>query len=196
MLETVPPDLLDDLRARHAEPQRHYHDWSHIEALLGHMSNVASELHDPAAVQYAIMFHDAVYDPKAKDNERRSALLLVEANPPLTKRSLAKARRMIEATEGHFLPDDLVAEAREDCAHFLDMDLGILGASPERFDIYEDQIRREYAHVPDDAFREGRAQVLRHFVMRETLYFSEWGKDRFEAQARNNLARSLAALER
>ncbi|WP_298471238.1 hypothetical protein [uncultured Erythrobacter sp.] len=195
MLEPVPEDVLQDLHRRHAEPQRHYHDWSHIEALLGHLDGIASQLHDPQAVQYAILFHDAVYDPRAKDNERRSAELLITAAPPLPRRSLANACRMIEATEGHFLPDDLEDEARDDCAHFLDMDLGILGASPQRFAIYEDQIRREYAHVPDDAFREGRGQVLRHFAERETLYFSEWGKDRFEEQARSNLARSLAALE-
>ncbi len=194
MLESVPHKMLEDLHRRHAEPQRHYHDWSHIEALLHHMAGVESELNDPKAVQYAILFHDAIYDPRAKDNERRSADLLIAAAPPLLPESLTHARRMIEATEGHFLPDDLSGPAQSDCAHFLDMDLGILGASPERFDIYEDQIRREYAHVPCAAFREGRAKVLRHFGERETLYFSEWGKDRFEATARSNLARSLAAL--
>ncbi|MEM7666456.1 MAG: hypothetical protein AAF250_11420 [Pseudomonadota bacterium] len=194
MLESVPPQMLANLRKSHAEPQRHYHDWSHVEALLGHMAKVEARLHDREAVTYAILFHDAIYDPRAKDNERRSAALLVETDPPIPPESLATARRMIEATEGHFLPDDLDDPAREDCAHFLDMDLGILGASEERFDIYEDQIRREYAHVPADAFREGRAKVLRHFAERERLYFSEWGRQSFEAKARANLARSLEAL--
>ena len=187
--------MLADLHKRHSEPQRHYHDWSHIEALLGHMNSIAGNLNDLEAVQYAILFHDAIYDPKARDNEQQSARLLVAAAPPLTSESLANARHMIEATEGHFLPDGLDGDAREDCAHFLDMDLGILGASPQRFDIYEDQIRREYAHVPYEAYREGRAKVLRHFAERHRLYFSEWGKQRFEATARRNLARSLAALE-
>ncbi|MEL6529402.1 MAG: hypothetical protein AAGK01_03230 [Pseudomonadota bacterium] len=191
MLSTIPQQLLSDLRKRHAEPQRHYHDWSHIEALLNHQQSIVGTLHDPLAVTYAILFHDAIYDPQAKDNERRSAELLIKSAPPVSATSLTHARRMIEATDGHFLPDKLDNEARSDCAHFLDMDLAILGASPERFDIYEDQIRREYAHVPDAAFREGRATVLRHFEQRDQLYFSAWGKDRFEAQARSNLARSL-----
>lgn len=82
-----------------------------------------------------------------------------------------------------------------DTARFLDMDLAILGASCERFDIYEQQIRREYAHVPPDSYRAGRAAVLRHFAQRTNLYFSEWGQHRFEAKARANLRRSLAALE-
>jgi len=194
MLETVPPNILADLKQRHAEPQRHYHDWSHVEALLNHMASVESGLNDPDAVGYAILFHDAIYDPQAKDNERRSAELLTETAPPLPPERLANTRRMIEATEGHFLPDDLNDDAQADCAYFLDMDLCILGASPERFDIYEDQIRLEYAHVPDETFREGRAEVLRHFAERDRLYFSQWGIRRFEAKARDNLARSLASL--
>ena len=195
MLETVPPEMLLDLQRRHGESQRHYHDWSHIEALLDYLDKLAGQLHDPTAALYAILFHDAIYDPRANDNERRSAALLVESAPPIAPESLALARRMIETTEGHVLPDDLPDAARADCAHFLDMDLAILGASRDRFDTYEDQIRREYAHVPDRAFREGRAKVLRHFAGRDSLYFSDWGRNRFEAKARANLARSLANLE-
>ena len=68
------------------------------------------------------------------------------------------------------------------------------GAEPAAFDRYEAQVRREYAHVPDEAFRLGRAAVLERFAQRGQLYFSDWGRARFEAAARANLARSLAAL--
>ena len=194
MLDTVPPTLLSDLKTRHAEPQRHYHDWTHIAALLAHRETLCESLNDADAVLYAVLFHDAVYDPKAGDNETRSAELLMASAPPLSPESLIRAQQMIEATARHLLPDDMPAPDRRDCAYFLDMDLGILGAAPDRFDIYEDQIRREYAHVPDDAFRTGRAAILRRFAERGRLYFSDWGLDRFEAQARANIARSLARL--
>ena len=160
------------------------------------MADVQADLHDTVAVIYAIGFHDAVYNPKASDNEARSAQLLLDTAPPIDARSLARAHRMIEATAGHFLPDDLDEAATHDCAHFLDMDLGIFGAPPKRFDIYEDQIRREYAHVPSEAFREGRLKILRHFAQRDQLYFTDWGSMRFEGGARHNLARSIAALEK
>ena len=194
MLEHVAQDLLANLQTRHAEPQRHYHDWSHIEALLGHMRRLGDAIEDTDGVLYAILFHDAIYDPKAPDNERQSAELLLRLAPQIAAPSLALAHRMILATEGHRLPEGTDAE-REDIAHFLDMDLAILGAGEARFDIYEGQIRREYAHVPDDAFRKGRAAVLRGFQARETLYFSEWGRDRFEGAARANIERSIARLE-
>lgn len=194
MLETVPEELLADLRKRHGEAQRHYHDWSHVEALQRHFESVGDLVTDRTAVHYAILFHDAIYDPRSKENERRSAALLAASSPPIPDASLALAKRMIEATEGHFLPADLSGPALDDCALFLDMDLGILGAAPDRFDLYEAQIRREYAHVADEDFRKGRAAVLEHFAGRDALYFSNWGRQRFEAQARENIARSLARL--
>ena len=193
MFETVPADLLSALRERHAEPQRHYHDWTHIEALGRHLDAASERIHDREAVLYAILFPDAVYDPKASDHERRSAALLLKAAPPIAPHSLQSAHTMIMATEGHALPESEGTE-RSDIAHFLDMDLGILGAPPDRFDLYEDQIRKEYAHVPEEAFRKGRAAVLRRFADREQLYFSQWGRERFEQAARANIARSLKRL--
>ncbi|NNC53525.1 MAG: hypothetical protein HKO08_10865, partial [Erythrobacter sp.] len=180
MLERIDPDMLAMLRARHAEPQRHYHDWTHIAALLGHLERAKERVADREAVLHAILFHDAIYDPQAKDNERRSAELLVETGPPISPSSLDLARTMILATEGHYLPESLGARETSDTAHFLDMDLAILGATKERFDVYEKQIRQEYAHVPEDRYRDGRSAVLRSFAGRKRLYFSEWGRARFE----------------
>ena len=194
MLERVAPDLLANLQTRHAEPQRHYHDWTHIEALLGHMQRLGDEIEDADSVLYAILFHDAIYDPKAADNERQSAELLLSMAPQIASHSLALAHRMILATEGHRLVEGSQAE-RQDIGLFLDMDLAILGAEKARFDIYEGQIRREYSHVPDDAFRKGRAAVLLGFQARETLYFSDWGRDRFEDAARANIDRSITLLQ-
>ena len=194
MLDTISPGLLHDLQKRHAEPQRFYHDWSHVEALLGHFRKIEDRIRDREGVLHAILFHDAIYDPRAKDNERQSAALLTRTAPPISSSSLALAHTAIIATEGHKIPD-AGDEAGCDIAHFLDMDLAILGASEERFDIYEEQVRREYAHVPDEAFRKGRTAVLESFAARDRLYFSDWGYERFEKSARENIARSIAALE-
>lgn len=194
-LAAVPTDLLAELRARHSEPQRAYHSWTHIEALLRSLEEVRPRLHDPEAALYAVLFHDAVYDPTRSDNEARSAELLVDRmSARLAPATLARAVRLVEATHKHLVPDGLSPEEAADAALFLDMDLSILGAPEPVFDRYEQDIRREYAHVPDDAFRAGRAAVLRRFAERERLYFSDWGRNRFEATARANIARSLAAL--
>lgn len=191
----MPAELARDLRARHAEPQRVYHSWRHIEELLALFAEIEGKLHDPRAVLFAVLFHDAAYDPHSADNERSSAELLAAlAAGVLPPESLARAERMVLATVGHAMPDGLSEPEREDLAYFLDMDLSILGAAPERFAEYEEQIRREYAHIPEDTYRTGRAAVLQRFARRELLYFSEWGRAKFESQARANLAQRVEQL--
>jgi len=193
-LSALPPSLLAELKRRHGEPQRAYHDWTHIEALLRHLEDAGQNIVNVQTVLYAILFHDAIYDPKAADNEQQSAALFVSHDTPLSQEDRHVTQRIIEATDGHLLPTDLNGSALSDCAHFLDMDLGILGASEERFDLYEEQIRFEYSHVAPEDYREGRAKVLRHFADRGDLYFTDWGRARFEDKARRNLERSLAKL--
>lgn len=79
-------------------------------------------------------------------------------------------------------------------AHFLDMDLSILGVERARFDAYEEGVRHEYRSVPIEDYRRGRAEILRRFLLRERLYMTEWGRDSYEAQARRNLRYSIAKL--
>ena len=101
---------------------------------------------------------------------------------------------MIEATATHALPDLGDEAANRDAAFFLDMDLSILGAPQGAFDSYEAAVRREYAWVDDKAWRSGRAAVLEKFLARPQIFHTEAFRQRFEAQARKNIARSIAAL--
>ena len=193
-LGRVPPEVMDDLKARYAEPQRAYHVWRHIEALLRWAEERESALADVDAVVLAILFHDAIYDPTRSDNEAVSARLL-EAAPldGFSAQSRSRAVRMVEATARHEIPLDVVSTHRNDLAEFLDMDLSILGASEAVFDRYEEDVRQEYAFVPEDLFRAGRRRILEGFLARPELYFSDWGRARFERAARSNLERSIAA---
>ncbi len=175
-----------ELVERHAEAQRHYHCAEHIEAVLRHLS--ALDAATPAT-ELAAFFHDVIYDPTAPDNEEQSALLAVEHLTTLGLRTelIAEVAAIIRATAGHLLPGG----ASPAMAAFLDADLSILGADPEVYASYAVAIRREYAHMSDDDFRNGRAQVLRHFADRDELYFTPAGQARWEAAARQNLRAEL-----
>lgn len=191
----VAGEVLAGLKSRHAEPQRHYHTWDHIEALLRWFGQRREHLHDPAAVELAILFHDAAYDPTRSDNEAESARLLKDADlPGLDDAVRARAAQMIEATARHEIPEGLEPADQSDMAEFLDMDLSILGARTEVFDAYEQAIRREYAFVPEALYREARRGILQRFLEREHLYFSAWGEEAFERRARANLDRSIQQL--
>ncbi len=82
-----------DLVSRYADPQRAYHTLDHITDCLRHFDAVRHLAAWPAAVELAIWFHDAIYDPQRGDNETRSAELA-----EVTLRALA-GDRLAAATQ-------------------------------------------------------------------------------------------------
>ena len=188
-------ELKNELSALYRAPGRHYHGLAHVEALLALAREYRADLADPRAVEAAIWFHDAIYDSRRSDNEARSAGLAVAKLAPLVEPArLSRITAMIEATATHALPGLGDEAATRDAAFFLDMDLSILGAPAGAFDSYEAGVRREYAWVGDEAWRSGRAAVLRKFLARPTIFHTEAFRQRYEAAARKNIARSIAAL--
>jgi predicted metal-dependent HD superfamily phosphohydrolase len=191
----ITPLIRGELIFAYGAPDRHYHDLGHIEALLGLMREHLGDLADPAAVEAAIWFHDAVYDTHRQDNEHRSSLLavarLADAGVPVKR--IVRVTTMIDATADHVVPN-FARRASPDCALFLDMDLAILGSTPKKFAAYEAAVRREYAWVRAAKWRAGRRQVLEQFLARESIYASPQFRATHEARARKNLAQALAAL--
>ncbi|MDB4988623.1 MAG: metal-dependent phosphohydrolase [Myxococcaceae bacterium] len=180
--------ILTDLRVRYREPQRHYHTLEHVAELLLLLEQLREHVAQPERLEWAIWFHDAVYDPTRRDNEQKSAEL---ARSALTEHGLAAddvaaVAALVQATAGHQWTD-----GQADSALFLDLDLSILGAQPERYDAYVAQVRAEYAFVPEATFREKRGALLEGWLARPQLYFSELGRARFEQAARSNIAREL-----
>ncbi|MGI8818216.1 MAG: N-methyl-D-aspartate receptor NMDAR2C subunit, partial [Gemmatimonadales bacterium] len=61
----------------------------------------------------------------------------------------------------------------------------------EAFAEFEQRIRQEYAWVPEPVYRSARIEILEGFLARRSIYQTEFFRDRYEAQARANLARIL-----
>lgn len=182
----------EELVNRHADPKRHYHRIEHVAAVLRAIVELTSDL-DPVLVA-AAFFHDAIYEPTGADNELRSAELAISAMqrcacPTETIEAVAD---IVLATATHTLPADNADPQR--CAIFLDADLSILGAFPRTYDHYTVAIRAEYTHLDDETFRSGRAAILRSFLDRDQLYFTEAGRCAWESSARRNITRELATL--
>lgn len=186
-----PSPAFVSLERAHAEPHRAYHNAEHIVECLERFDEVAGEAERPDEVEFAIWLHDAVYKSRGGDSEALSAewavRLLTEGGAE--PRAIERVEAMILATK--HAADPPFADA----ALMLDIDLSILGREPERFDRYERDVRREYRWVPGPLFRSKRREMLVAFVGRESLYSTQSFRDRFEAQARANLARSIAQLK-
>ncbi|WP_442351511.1 HD domain-containing protein [Gordonia sp. (in: high G+C Gram-positive bacteria)] len=138
-------------------------------------------------VVLAAWFHDAVYEPLSSDNEHDSAdlarRLLVEDS------DVGEVARLVELTLTHDpTPDDRNGIALSDA------DLPVLGSAPARYDEYAADVREEYHLVPDEVFRPGRRKILTGFVAADALFRSPQARRRWEAPARENLAREIDEL--
>jgi predicted metal-dependent HD superfamily phosphohydrolase len=186
-----------DLLARWTEPDRRYHTTRHLVEMFGALEELedAREIGDRqcSVARLAGWFHDAVYDPASPpgSNEAASAALAREMLPPLRlpDRDIADIDRLIRLTARH----DTDAEEPLDAA-FHDADLWILSAPRERFDSYCDQVREEYSHVPEAAYRRGRPAVLGPLMHRDRIYRTSHALHTWETPARINLGRELARL--
>ncbi|MEZ0022446.1 putative metal-dependent HD superfamily phosphohydrolase [Kitasatospora sp. MAP12-15] len=180
------------LLARWAEPQRRYHTTDHLLAVLDHVDTLAEHAADPDTVRLAAWFHDAVYKPDRSENEERSASLAVRAlrEAGLAEQRIAEVVRLVRLTADHRTePGDRDGEV------LCDADLAVLGGAPEPYAAYTAAVREEYAFVPEEAFRAGRAAILRQLLALPVLYRTPTAHARFDQRARANLAAELAALE-
>lgn len=185
------PELGRNLLERYAEPHRHYHDRAHLREVLDAVDVLAEHAADPAAVRLAAWFHDAIYDPRASDNEAASARLAVQTLSRTNLRSelVTEVARLVELTATH-QPDPDDANGAVLC----DADLAILAADAERYARYVADVRSEYAHVDDEAFRTGRRAVLEWLQQLQPLYRTPTAHRRWEPAARANLDAELATL--
>jgi len=184
--------LMNQLVAAYSERHRHYHTLQHLRECLALFEAAAPVAARAAEVELALWFHDAVYDPRASDNEARSADW-AESSVRAAGCDAAIAQRVgdLVRSTAHQQPP---AVEGPDVDLLLDIDLAILGSAPARFDESSRQIRAEYAHVPEDTFRTRRADFLRSLLARPALYRTEVFRAPLEAAARANLQRALDAL--
>ena len=178
-----------EIRRAYTEPHRHYHTLEHIAHALALFDGARARARDADAAELALWLHDVVYDPRAKDNEARSAAyaarILHEGGVP--SRAAERVTALIMATRHVSPPED------PDAQYVVDADLAILGGTPAEFDRYERQVREEYAFRSETEWREGRARILRAFLDRPRIYLTSEFL-RFEGPARANLERSLRHL--
>jgi predicted metal-dependent HD superfamily phosphohydrolase len=185
-----PEPLAGAILAAWAEPARRYHNLDHLRDCLAELDRAPADGADRDRVEAALWFHDAIYDPRAVDNEARSAEWarrgLVELGVPSAVAD--DVGRLVRLT-GHDGPTpDRAGQL------LCDIDLAILGREPEAFDTYDRQIREEYAWVPEPDFRAARAGVLSRLLSRSPLYQTEHFRRRYETVARANLRRALVRL--
>jgi predicted metal-dependent HD superfamily phosphohydrolase len=181
-------DLLESYRS----PGRHYHTLRHLTFCLRELDGLRARCASPDAVETALWYHDAVYDPTRTDNEQHSAGMAAEAMvlAGVAEPFIQHVKDLILQTQHTAIPTD------KDAQVLVDIDLAILGQPAEAFEAYEHAIRREYHHVDESAYRLGRSAVLQQFLDRPAIYSTAPMKEKYEKQARIALGRAIENLTR
>jgi len=192
-IEGCPESVFDSARAAYASPGRFYHTWDHVLDCVDKLRTMPCET--PRTVFLALVFHDAVYVAGRPDNEALSAELALRTlrdATPLPPAELAEVERIILATRSH-VPE---RGATHNLRVALDIDMSILGAPADRYDVYARDVRREYcpAVVTEAQFAAGRGDFLAKLLGPAPIFATEEGVALWEAPARANIARELEKI--
>mgnify|MGYP001553963995 CR=1 FL=1 len=180
----------DRLLASWSEPHRRYHSIGHLRDILGHVEELAGYADDVDAVRLAAWFHDSVYAGRP-DDEEMSARRAEEdlSRLGLARPLIAEVARLVRLTVGHNpAPGDHNGEVLSDA------DLAALAVPRDRYVQNTAAIRAEYAHIPDEAFRKGRQQVLVSLLEGSGVFRTDYARREWEATARDNLRAEFATL--
>ena len=172
-----------EIEKAHTVPTRHYHTLIHLQQIYKALPsiNIISE--------FAIFYHDIVYDVSRNDNEEKSALLCEKQLNYLgiSNKLKNQVTQLIRETKTH-------KASSATNALFLDADLAILGSDWKRYKEYLQNVRKEYLIYNDDVYNLGRKKVLKQFLKQERIYISEYFYERYEQQARKNIEQELLII--
>lgn len=185
--------LLEEIRSKYNQSNRYYHNLQHITTMLQLAEQYEEKIKDKATVNFAIFYHDLVYDTSSSNNEEKSAKKASQylAKLKVGPESIAKVSDYILATKMHE-----VQEVDQDLMYFLDFDLSILGADPISYSNYSKAIRKEFSIYPDFIYKPGRAKVLKALLQKKQLYQTLIFRERLEQAARINISNELEEIER
>jgi len=179
-----------EIERSYSQKSRHYHNLFHLENMITELKKVNDEINDIDSILLSVFYHDVVYKSSSKDNEEKSAEIaktrLQKLN--LKEEQIEKIYTQILATKSHKESDNF------DTNYLLDSDLSILGKNWIDYENYIKQIRKEYSIYPDFLYNPGRKKILAHFLAFDKIYKTDFFRELYEKQARENILKELDLL--
>lgn len=142
---------------------RFYHNQDHVHRLL-------KGIHDNYTLELflAIVFHDAIYDPRERDNEDKSKELYVKFSELYGYEVSQEVLDLIDATKLHF--DTSTATENQLLIRKLDRELLHKGFAEQIKG--ENAIAKEFQFHPYDLYKKGRVEALRFLAEQEGINLS------------------------
>lgn len=167
---------------------RYYHNLTHLEKMFHEFSEIASNIEQTDAFQFAIFYHDIIYNILKSDNEFKSAEIMEQELKNTHFKQIELCKELILATKNH------KKNSREDINYLIDIDLAILGSHKMDYSVYCNQIRKEYKVYPKILYNKGRRNVLYSFLEKDFIYHTAYFRDKYENKARENIQMELNCL--
>jgi len=173
------------------QPHRHYHDQTHIAHCLAELDGARNRIGNPDAVELALWFHDAIYEPGALDNEARSAALFLDyAKDALAEPLAREVHDAILATVHRQIPD------KGNERFVVDIDLSSFGLPWPKFMADCHALRREQMQITDSEFYHNKCKFLHSLIDRSSIFATPYFRQRYEDAARINIQRYLDLVEK
>lgn len=183
----------DSVNAYYQDYYRHFHTLEeHIIPGLILLEKYKHLCERIDLIAIAWWYHDVICIPGDLYNEKLSASKAYYDCKTLNidTEQCSIIRGLIQATE-HFKMEP----EKNDELIIHDLDLAILGSSPERYNKYEKLIFKEYEPLVDEAtFIRGRKYVLKAFLDENYIYMTKEFRRDFEEQARINISNQLKKI--
>ena len=182
----------ETIKSHYTSKNRYYHNLLHLKNMFVQLESFKTEIEDMDSFKFAIWYHYIIYKATNKDNEEQSADFSKKALKSLKFDDLRikKVQNLIISTKKH----ELILTENNDNAYLLDLDLSILGSDWDTYKVYIQNIRKEYKIYPNILYKPVRKKVLKHFLSRDSLFFTKCFITKFEKQARNNLTKEIKML--
>ncbi|WP_337966732.1 hypothetical protein [uncultured Flavobacterium sp.] len=182
-----------DLEKAYSSKSRHYHNLTHIKDMILCFETYSDRLKNPDEILFSIFYHDYVYKSSKKDNELKSAEFALSIFSDIKPVGFAEFDRQLVfdaicATQLH------QHNINEDINWLIDFDLKILARNWDEYQIYFEQIRKEYRIYPDFLYKPGRAKALKHFLEYEFIFQTVEFRDLYEEKARINIEKEISLL--
>jgi predicted metal-dependent HD superfamily phosphohydrolase len=180
--------LWKELVQKYTSKSRHYHNLKHLEEMIVCFEQYLKELTHPNEVLFSIFYHDYVYSATKKDNELKSAkfaLKLLKNNTFLDQNLVYELIMATKLHQQHTISDG---------NWLIDFDLKILSKDWEQYQIYCQQIRKEYRIYPNFMYNPGRKKALEHFLENEFIFRTETFRSLYEEKARTNIKKEISLV--
>jgi len=198
-------DAFAAIDAAYHEPQRAYHNWSHVSDLLGKLGELSHLAVRPDLIAAAVFWHDSVFitcdadgRPRRDVENVRASVELFERHSRFDASDTRAVHDMVMATASHMdarATQEHYAGFANDLDFFLDLDLSSLAAPWAAFEANFEDIRFEYSWAPEEVFLLGRMQMLERFLAQgEMLYRRPETRALWLEGARANLLRASLQL--